>query len=318
MSRSDAKASEHIWFSDRRVTPNVLAAGGVVWRQQPDRTVEVAVVHRPKYDDWSLPKGKLDAGETPMVAAVREVQEETGLSCRLGRYLGHVTYPVTGHRKLKRVDYWSAQPTGGQFAANSEVDELRWYPLDRVMDELSYPMDRHILRTFLRLPPETATLLVVRHAKAGRRNHFAGPDWQRPLDKAGRAQAEVLTASLRAFGANEVHSAPPLRCRQTVAPLAHELGSGIVLEPQLSETGYAEAPQAALARARYLASPDRVRVICSQGKVIPDLLRRWAENDGLTLPPARNHKGSLWVLSITNGRLMAADHVDRALRVDND
>ncbi|MBF6063829.1 NUDIX hydrolase [Nocardia terpenica] len=307
---------DEISFSDPRVTANILAAGAVLWRRAPDGCVEVALVHRPKYDDWSLPKGKLDPGETPMVAAVREVAEETGLRCRLGRYLGHVTYPVTGHRKLKRVDYWAATVTDGTFIANPEVDELTWQRVDGVMEALSYPMDRHMVRNFLRLPPDTATLLLVRHGKAGRRDRFTGDDDERPLDRTGRAQARALAPNLLAFGAADIYSAPPLRCVQTMEPLTEQLGGDIRLEPLLSETGYAAAPDAALARMRELVSTDTVRAICSQGKVIPDLLARWAETDGVALPPARNRKGSAWVLSFSDGRLVAADHLDRALRTE--
>ncbi|RMI35509.1 NUDIX hydrolase [Nocardia stercoris] len=294
----------------------IRAAGAVLWRHGAGGALEIAVVHRPKYNDWSLPKGKLDPGETSMVAAAREVTEETGLHCRLGRFLGHVTYPITGHRKLKRVDYWAAWVCDGKFEPNSEVDVLRWVPVDRVMDALSYPMDRQIVRTFLRLPADTATLIVVRHAKAGRRGQFAGPDDERPLDKAGRGQAAALVAPLSTFGPARVFSAPPLRCVQTVEPLAAEIGSGIELEPLLSETGYALHAEQALDRARELVSGTEVRVLCSQGKVIPFLLQSWAEIDGLALPPARNRKGSFWVLSVHEGRLVAADHVDRLLRVE--
>ncbi len=314
MSRSATQDSDCPRYPDPRVTANIRAAGAVVWRRRRDGAVEVAVVHRPKYDDWSLPKGKLDPGETAMIAAVREVAEETGLSTRLGRYLGKVTYPVTGHRKLKRVDYWSARIEDGEFAVNSEVDRLRWLGMDRVMDALSYPMDRTIVRNFLRFPADTATLLLVRHAKAGHRDRFAGPDAERPLDKHGVAQVQDLTPNLAAFGPREVYSAPPVRCVQTVRPLADQLGVEIGLEPTMSETAYAAAPDAALRRIRELASPDTVRVICSQGKVIPPLLAAWAEIDGVTLPPARNRKGSAWVLSVADGRLVAADHLDKALR----
>ncbi|MFE7801017.1 NUDIX domain-containing protein [Nocardia sp. NPDC057440] len=302
-------------FWDPRVTANIHAAGAVLWRRSPGGSgaVEIAVVHRPKYQDWSLPKGKLDPGETPVLAAVREVWEETGLDCRLGRYLGHVTYPIPGHRKLKRVDYWSAEVSGGAFAANSEVDLLKWYSLDRVMEQLSYPMDRQVLRAFARLPAASSTLLLVRHAKAGSRDRFDGSDDQRPLERAGQGQAQSLVPNLLAFGASEVYSAPPVRCVQTVAPLAEKLGAKIAIEPLFSESGYAAAPDAARERARELVSDRAVRVLCSQGKVIPDLLNWWADRDGITLPSARNRKGSAWVLSFTAGRLVAADHLDRSL-----
>lgn len=302
-------------FWDPQVRANIHAAGTVLWRHRAAGGVEIAVVHRPKYEDWSLPKGKLDPGETPVLAAVRETAEETGLECRLGRYLGHVTYPIPGHRKLKRVDYWAAEVAGGRFAANSEVDELTWLPLDRVMDQLSYPMDRQVVRTFTRLPAHTDTLLLVRHGKAGRRDRFAGPDFERPLDSEGRGQADALVSNLLAFGASEVYSADPVRCVQTVAPLAEKLGAEIVLQPLLSEEGYAAAPEAARRRAVSLIAAGAVPVLCSQGKVIPDLLGWWAERDGVTLPSARNRKGSVWVLSFVDGRMVAADHLDRSLSV---
>ncbi|MEV4127660.1 bifunctional NUDIX hydrolase/histidine phosphatase family protein [Nocardia sp. NPDC049707] len=302
-------------FLDPRVTANIHAAGAVLWRKAATGSdaIEIAVVHRPKYQDWSLPKGKLDPGETPVLAAVREVGEETGLDCRLGRYLGHVTYPIPGHRKLKRVDYWAAQVCGGEFSANSEVDVLSWYTLDRVMDQLSYPMDRQVVRAFTRLPAATDTLLLVRHAKAGSRDRFDGPDEQRPLERAGRAQAAALVPNLLAFGASEIYSADPVRCVQTMEPLAEKLGTTIEIEPSFSETAYATAPDKARQCAAALVSDRAVRVLCSQGKVIPDLLRWWADRDGVTLPPARNRKGSVWVLSFASGRLVAADHLDRSL-----
>ncbi|MFB7717374.1 MULTISPECIES: NUDIX domain-containing protein [unclassified Nocardia] len=300
-------------FPDPRVKANIPAAGAVLWRYAPDGAIEIALVHRPKYDDWSLPKGKVDPGESLVMTTVREVAEETGIHSRLGRYLGHVTYPVTGHRKLKRVDYWAAQILDGDFESNAEVDVLQWHRIDGLMDALSYPMDRHIVRNFLRLPPDTATMLLVRHAKAGRRDRFAGADEDRPLEKAGRAQARELVPNLLAFGPTEIHSAPPVRCVQTVTPIAEKLGLDIELEPQLSETGYAAAPDTARKRIRDLAAEREIPVICSQGKVIPDLLEWWAAKDGVTLPPARNRKGSVWVLSVQQGRLVAADHLDRAL-----
>ncbi|AYF75160.1 NUDIX hydrolase [Nocardia yunnanensis] len=302
-------------YTDPPVKANILAAGAVLWRHAPDdpETIEIALVHRPKYDDWSLPKGKLDPGETPVITTVREVAEETGLNSRLGRYLGHVTYPVTGHRKLKRVDYWAARIVDGAFEANPEVDVLDWRRLDTVMDALSYPMDRTIVRNFLRQPADTATLLLVRHAKAGRSDRYAGDDDSRPLEKAGRAQARELVPNLLAFGAAEIVSAPPARCVQTVTPLAEKLGVDVELEPLFSESGYDAAPDAARKRLRDLVSAASVRVISSQGKVIPDLLEALAAEDGVSLPPARNRKGSVWVLSFHRGRLVAADHLDRHL-----
>ncbi len=121
----------------------VQAAGGVVWRPGADGEVEVLVIHRPKYDDWSLPKGKLDAGEDHPTAALREVEEETGLACRLGSPLGLLWYEDRRGRP-KEVRYWAMTVVSGGFAPNREVDELRWVPLARLGQVLSHAHDAEI------------------------------------------------------------------------------------------------------------------------------------------------------------------------------
>ena len=171
----------------------VYAAGAVLWR--PDNAdaakpnVEVALIHRPRYDDWSLPKGKVDPGETAPVAAVREVFEETGQRAILGRRLDMVSYPIEAG--VKKVYYWAARGTGGEFTPGSEVDELVWVPVADALGKLTYAYDRKMLRHFNKKPADTHTILVVRHGTAGRKSRFKGEDAKRPLDKRGRAQAEV-------------------------------------------------------------------------------------------------------------------------------
>lgn len=296
---------------------NVFAAGAVLWRKSPDHSgeVQIAIVHRPKYDDWTFPKGKLESAETELVAAVREVQEETGMNARLGRHLGSVSYPIPGHRLRKRVEYWNAEAVSGQFLPNSEVDILRWIPVGEVADQLSYPMDRKMLRRFEALPADTATMILVRHAKAGSKKHFKGDDSKRPLDSKGRIQAQSLVRHLQAYGATSITSADRARCIQTVQPFADEEDLEIHTDPRLSEEGYASDPVGAHTLVRKIASNGGVPVIASQGGVIPDLLAWWAETDGVTLPPARNRKASMWVLSLSGGRLCAADHIDSPLPV---
>ena len=121
----------------------VKAAGGVVWRRGPGG-VEVAVAHRPRYDDWSLPKGKLDPGESWEEAALREVEEEIGLNCRLGRELPPVSYQDRKGRD-KVVRYWMMQPESGEFAPNEEVDEVRWLVPEAAAELLTYPHDRELV-----------------------------------------------------------------------------------------------------------------------------------------------------------------------------
>lgn len=122
----------------------VEAAGGVVWRRSPAGEVEVLLVHRPRYDDWTVPKGKLGAGEDHAGAALREVEEETGLRCTLGEELPSTSY-VDRKGRPKRVRYWAMTPAGGDFTPSAEVDEVRWVPVDAAGARLTYPRDRTVL-----------------------------------------------------------------------------------------------------------------------------------------------------------------------------
>ena len=290
----------------------ILAAGAVLWRRDPDKGVTVAVVHRPRYDDWSFPKGKLEPDEPRALAAVREVAEETGFDVALGRHLAITSYRATGRPKL--VHYWAARLLGGEFAANSEVDQLRWVPVAEATTLLSYPYDARVLDLFTALPAETSTLLVVRHAKAGSRKRFRGDDQLRPLEEEGRYQAAALVALLRAFGADRVHAADRTRCIQTVQPLAEVLGTTVITEPALSDDAFAAAPLAARCRLGEIASAGGTPVLCSQGDVIPQLMSWLADRDDVRLPPSRNRKASTWVVSWHDGRVVAIDHLDAPSR----
>ncbi|HVQ48499.1 MAG TPA: NUDIX hydrolase [Mycobacterium sp.] len=294
------------------VNKAVFAAGAVLWRLNGDSaTQEIAIIHRPRYDDWSLPKGKVDPGETEPVTAVREVHEETGYSSQLGRRLVAVSYPV--ELGIKKVRYWAASTIDGEFIPNAEVDELKWLPVAEAMKHLKYPHDRKVLRRFAKHPADTQTVLIVRHGTAGSKSRYKGDDRKRPLDKHGRAQAESLVGVLLAFGANTVYAADRVRCHQTVEPLAEELGTAIHSEPLLTEEEYPENRKAARHRVLEIASSGGTPVICTQGKVIPDLIAWWCERDGVRPDKSRNRKGSAWVMSLADGRLVAADHIGSPL-----
>jgi 8-oxo-dGTP diphosphatase len=123
----------------------VRAAGGLIFRNGRGQ-VRVALIHRPGYDDWTFPKGKLAAGETMEDAALRETEEETGLRCRLVRPLGCTSY--ADHRgRAKVACYWEMEATGGRFRPSAEVDELRWVTIDQALSQLSYGRDRALLRS---------------------------------------------------------------------------------------------------------------------------------------------------------------------------
>jgi 8-oxo-(d)GTP phosphatase len=286
----------------------ILAAGCVLWRPGSGGP-EVALVHRPRYDDWSFPKGKLDAGETLMRCAVREVAEETGIAARLGARLGHVTYEVPDG--AKQVYYWAAQAGEGEFAANDETDELRFLDVDKAAELLSYSHDGAVLRRFTGIGAPTATIALVRHAKAGSRDKWDGDDDLRPLSKTGRDQARQLVDLLGCIGPDRMVAAPPVRCLDTIAPYADSAGMAVSSEPLLGEEHYWADPDTGLARLRGIAARPGVTAICSQGGVIPEVVGVLARAAGTNVPtdvPSR--KASTWLLSFTDGRLTAADYYD--------
>jgi 8-oxo-dGTP diphosphatase len=286
---------------------DVRAAGTVLWRPGPGGRPLVALVHRPRYDDWAFPKGKLDRDEEMPFAAVRETAEETGQRARLGARLGDVRYSVP--EGLKVVRYWAAQSFGGRFIPNTETDQLVWADVDRAADQLSYRHDLEVLRRFLEVGPTSTTVLLVRHAKAGSKDRWRGDDALRPLSKSGRRQATALVPFLKLFGPERLHSAPPVRCRQTIEPLAQKMGKPpIGVEPLFGENHYWDDPSAARERLHALADGPGVTVVSSQGGVIPDLVGTIGKPVGVDPDDVPARKGSTWVLTWSDGELRSADH----------
>lgn len=299
----------------------VNAAGAVLWRPSgvdgTDEKVEVAVVHRPHHDDWSLPKGKVDPGETRVDAAVRELAEETGFASVLGRHLRTVRYPVNGEEKV--VEFWAARAGEGEFVPGDETDELRWLAPADAAPLLTYASDRDVLDVFAAHPAGLRSVLVVRHALAGKRSEWTRPDAERPLDEEGRLQAQQLAGLLAAFGVRALYAVPNTRCRQTLEPASALTGVPVHDAPELADEAVATRDTAALATLARLAGSSAdggvTAAVCAQGVGIPHLVHALAaaapappqSDRDLTDPPCR--KGSVWVLSFgPDGALVAADY----------
>jgi len=223
----------------------INAAGGVVWRKRAgsgraEPRVDVLVAHRPSYDDWTFPKGKVDPGEALQTTAVREVAEETGLRVRLGPRLVQVSYPVAAGTKV--VDYWSARVIGQgatePFTPNKEVDEIRWVGVREARELLTYKHDIQVLEDFRSLRERQGhrarTLIVVRHGKAAPHADY-DDDLERPLTPVGVEQASKLVPLLSAFGVRRIVSSPAVRCAQTVEPYAHSISTFLEIDDRLSE-----------------------------------------------------------------------------------
>ena len=203
----------------------IRAAGAVLWRAGADGP-EVALVHRQRYDDWSLPKGKPLPGEHVLLTAIREVAEETGVRVILGRRLPSTHYQQHGNRP-KTVDYWAAKAADESqpgFTPNDEVDEVGWMRIPAARDRLTYPHDVGVIDEFAAGPPDTDPLILVRHASAGSKDEWRAAghedDLKRPLDPIGRQQREELALLLRCYGIAQVLSSAAVRCVQTVQAYA--------------------------------------------------------------------------------------------------
>ena len=215
---------------------DVRAAGAVVTRKGG----EVLLVHRPKYDDWSFPKGKLDRGEHVVTAAVREVAEETGLDVRLGPALSRQRYRMSNGR-WKAVDYWTARVAGSddvsRYRPNDEIDAVEWVDWKDAQQRLTYAYDRDTLAEARPLRRRTRALVVLRHAEARSRNGWKKDDRRRPLVRLGETQSQRLVPLLAAFDVTVAHTSTSTRCVQTVMPYADVTGWPVKLYDELSEEG---------------------------------------------------------------------------------
>ena len=286
------------------VEPTIRAAGGVVWRDDSG-PLRIAVIHRDRYDDWSLPKGKLNHGESRLSAAVREVHEETGAVVAATRRLIETAYLVDDVPKT--VQFWAMRYRSGEFTRNSEVDDLRWLPLPEARTTLTHDVDRSVLDAFAARPVPQSVIVLLRHAKAGRRTQWQGDDRLRPLDKAGRLQARELPAFLSAFTPVSVVSADRVRCVQTLEPFAVATGMDLAISPAFSDESYLDDPEATRNELLALAKSLPAAVVCSQGIAVPGLV-----TDLTGLEDTRARKGAAWVLSFADGAVVSADYYDNA------
>lgn len=260
-----------------------IRAAGVVVLDSPAEATErrFLAVHRPHRHDWSLPKGKVDPGETTPCTAVRECDEETGYRVVLGARLPSTHY-VSGDAH-KSVDYWVGHVRADEgFAPDEEVDEIRWVPVSEASAFLTYSDDAAIVRLAAGAP-STTPLIILRHAKAIRRGDFdGGDDADRPLSGRGRGEAKTLVNILDAYGIERVYSSPFKRCISTVSRFAKTIDTKIHLEPALGESGHESDPEATAARVRELLDSPAPTVLCTHRPVLPTVISSLGRSIGLT------------------------------------
>ena len=270
--------------------PPVLAAGALVWRLKNDK-LQVLVVHRPRYDDWSFPKGKAEPGESMVLTAIREVAEETGRQIVLGRYLGKARRRLVSGRK-KRTLYWAAQvlPEAGpgeglraavKPASKREIDKVRWWKAEKAARKLTHADDKRLLARLVDWYEsgqlQVRSLVLVRHAKAVSRatwGYGINSEITRPLVMGrGQAQARDVAALLSAYGVGELVSSPWKRCVDTLAPYAHGCGLDLRSDEAFTEVSALMAPELMqasfrdlLERGSALDGPPEPEVVGPQGR----------------------------------------------------
>jgi len=268
---------------------SVQAAGGVIFKESGDGGIKVLLVHRPAYDDWTFPKGKLRPGETHEKGALREVAEETGLTCELIRELSSTSY-VDRRGRPKSVRYWEMKTLSGRFQASREVDEVRWLSFGEAAQALSYPHDVELLGELADQELGDGSILLIRHATAGSRKDWKGDDKLRPLDEKGKLQAMELAETLRACPVKRVISSPYLRCVQTVEPLAELLDLQIEVSQVLAEGAKVQELR------NFVKHLDLPAVLCTHGDIVSELVGQgrpgkkssvWVLKDPATLRPLR-------------------------------
>jgi 8-oxo-dGTP diphosphatase len=274
----------------------ILAGGAVVTREHPTRGTEVVIVHRKRYDDWTLPKGKTEAGESIPASAVREVCEETGVTIRLGIPLDRICYE-SGKSGPKQVDYWGGTVLEARRRApDAEVDVVSWLPVRAALSRLTFAHDHFLVQQYIDQPP-TTPLLIVRHAKAMDRKDWSKKDAARPINARGRRQAGLLVPMLSAYGVTNLVSSSSSRCVATLVPYSKHRDLTIQRHDKLSEEDGADDPRGVSKLVRKirddLLSAREPTALCVHRPVLPHVL------DALDIAPQTLVTGEFLVAHLT-------------------
>ncbi|MFT4148412.1 MAG: NUDIX hydrolase [Micrococcaceae bacterium] len=272
---------------------NVYAAGGVCWRIE-DGDLQILLIHRPNYKDWSLPKGKVDKGETLPQTAVREIREETGLKVRLGIPLPDVHYQVG--RGYKHISYWACE-AGGQevIVDNKEVDKYKWLPAGKALKRLTQFSDQppvmEVIRAYKKGYLKTWPFIMVRHAKAKPRSAWARAEGDRPLAATGRKQAEAVGPLLTAWTPTALITSPWLRCYSTLEGYSKDTGIKLKTKPAITEKNHERSPEKVVkVLEKYMARAEPI-AICSHRPVFPTIvetLKNHATKDAASYLPTED------------------------------
>lgn len=287
----------------------ILAAGALVWRKSKEKKIEIAVIHRPKYNDWTIPKGKVELNESSIACAYREVIEETSIETEFGMYLGEVKYQSLDGPK--QVSFWSAQVVKeNTFTPNSEVDAIKWVEAAKAAKFLSLESDKEILSKFNKLKYESKPLVLLRHAKALSRDEWQGDDDDRPLDSLGQMQAKRLLSIYQAFNLEQIHTSDAIRCYDTVEPMAKALGLRLEVSNKLSESAFKKDKEDAFDYARDLIKSDKRALLCSHNPILPKVLNKLTKKSDVESDEEKLYPADAWVIHRIGKEVIQIDRID--------
>jgi 8-oxo-dGTP diphosphatase len=284
-----------------KTTDTVVAAGAVPWRVAGGK-LQVLVVYRKHHRDVSIPKGKVDPGETLPQTAAREVFEETGLKVNLGPSLGSVHYIQQTNGKPKIVHYWAAEvdpvaEAKSKFVSNDEIFALEWLSAKKAIAALSYEHDRELVDSVRTLwksgSMDTFPLIIARHGKATAHEDWEGDDALRPLTAVGMQQSRNIAGGLAAFGPAAILSSPAIRCLQTVAPLSYKLGMEIRESGKISQDKWTKEGDRVADFIAARLRKGKPAVMCSHGPVIPQMVSEIITQTGGTVTDEVRRAASL-------------------------
>jgi 8-oxo-dGTP diphosphatase len=291
------------------MSATILAAGAVLWRKSEKKKIEVLIIHRPKYDDWTFPKGKAEIGEPLIACAYREVLEETNIETAFGPYLGEVEY-LTNDGK-KKVSFWSAKVVKEkEFKPNTEVDQLKWVEVTKVKEMLTLDTDRKILEQFLQIEPDTKPLVLLRHAKAVTRDEWQGEDDDRPLDSYGQNQAKRLLAMYQVFNLEQIHSSDAVRCYDTVVAIAKGLNIKLEVTGKLSESTFKKDKEKAFDYAKDLMKLNESVLLCSHNPILPKMLNKLTKKSVVDADEGKLLPADGWVIHRIGKEVIQIDRID--------
>ena len=293
-------------------TPLIQAAGAVLWRKSDISQLEIAVIHRPRYDDWSLPKGKVESGESHISAGYREIQEETGYESTFGPEIGTVVYKLEG--APKEVRYWAAAATLKTGTPNpKEVDEVLWLAPKKAKEKLTNKDERAIVDFFLEFGADTFPIILLRHAKALKRTEWDGDDGDRPLEHRGQLQAKRLLPIYLPYGISEVHTSDALRCIETIDLMARLIEKTPIFSADLSEYGYAKDREAPLDYVQDLMNRGISAIVCSHNPIIPKVVKKLVGKKYFKSMDRELEPAQAIVLHCRAGEVIACDWIDEPI-----